>query len=45
MALTQDEAGSALLKDIRTPAPVGANYQTDYQPLEKLRIEKYLVTE
>ena len=45
LALTQDEAGRALLKNIRTPAPVGANYQTDYQPLEKLRIEKYLVSE
>jgi phosphonate transport system substrate-binding protein len=45
MALAQDEAGRALLKDIRLTTPVSANYQTDYRPLEKLRIEKYLVAE
>jgi phosphonate transport system substrate-binding protein len=45
LALTQDAEGRALLKDIRTPTPVAASYPTDYLPLEKLRIEKYVATE
>ena len=45
LALTQDAEGRALLKDIRTPTPVASSYQTDYLALEKLNIQKYLVTE
>ena len=45
LALTHDEAGKALLKGIRTPTPVQANYVTDYQPLAELSIQKYLVVE
>lgn len=45
LALTKDAEGRALLKAIRTPAPVAASYLLDYQPLEKLRLEKYIVTE
>lgn len=45
LALEQDEAGRALLKGIRTPAPVVANYEHDYLPLEKLKLQKYLVLE
>ena len=45
LALTQDAEGRALLTNIRTPTPVAASYQTDYLPLEKLRLEKYLITE
>ena len=45
LALTQDAEGRALLKDIRTPAPVASNYQADYLALEKLNIQKYLVIE
>ena len=45
LALTQDAEGRALLKEIRTPAPVASSYQADYLPLEKLNIQKYLVTE
>ncbi len=45
LALAQDDEGRALLKEIRTPTPIAASYRTDYQPLEKLRIEKYVVTE
>src|SRR3990167_8350128 len=41
LALEQDEAGRALLKGIRTPAPVVANYEHDYLPLEKLKLQKY----
>lgn len=44
MALTADEAGQALLNAIRTPHPVAANYERDYLPLEKLKIQKYVVT-
>ncbi|MBL0124647.1 MAG: phosphate/phosphite/phosphonate ABC transporter substrate-binding protein [Betaproteobacteria bacterium] len=45
LALGKDEGGRALLKDIRTPRPVAANYERDYLPLEKLNIRKYLMTE
>jgi phosphonate transport system substrate-binding protein len=45
LALTQDAEGRALLKEIRTTSPVTASYAADYLPLEKLRIEKYIVTE
>lgn len=43
--LTKTDAGRAMLKEIRTPEPVTASYERDYLPLEKLNIEKYLVTE
>ena len=45
LALTHDEAGKALLKGIRTPTPVQASYATDYQPLARLNIQKYVVVE
>ena len=45
LALTQDEAGRAMLKNIRTPAPVLANYNTDYLPLAKLNMQRYVVVE
>jgi phosphonate transport system substrate-binding protein len=45
MALMHDDEGRALLKGIRTPEPVVASYQADYLPLEKLNIQKYLVSE
>lgn len=40
-----DEPGKALLKDVRIPNPVAADYARDYGPLEKLRLDKYLVLE
>lgn len=43
--LAKDEEGRALLRRIRTPAPVLADYPRDYQPLERLTLQKYLVTE
>ncbi|MDW5418801.1 phosphate/phosphite/phosphonate ABC transporter substrate-binding protein [Iodobacter sp. CM08] len=43
--LSKDEAGRALLKEIRFPNPVLANYAKDYQPLEALKLQKYFVTE
>lgn len=45
LALAKDDAGRALLKDIRTPQPVEAEYVRDYSPLEKLNIQKYVVIE
>jgi len=45
MALMQDAEGRAMLKEIRMPNLVDANFQNDYQPLEKLNIQKYLVDE
>lgn len=40
-----DEPGKALLKDVRIPNPVAADYARDYGRLEKLRLDKYLVLE
>jgi len=34
-----------MLKEIRMPNLVDANFQNDYQPLEKLNLQKYLVQE
>lgn len=34
-----------MLKEIRLSNLVDANYVTDYQPVEKLNIQKYLVEE
>lgn len=45
LGMQQDVEGRAMLADIRFPNPVDANYQNDYQPLEKLNIHKYLVQE
>jgi phosphonate transport system substrate-binding protein len=45
LALQRDEAGRELLKEVRTPQPVRADYQQDYLPLEKLKIQKYVVAE
>lgn len=45
LAMQQDSEGRDLLKEIRLPNLVDANYQNDYQPLEKLNLQKYLVQE
>lgn len=45
LAMQQDAEGRAMLKEIRMPNLVDANFQNDYQPLEKLNIQKYLVQE
>jgi phosphonate transport system substrate-binding protein len=45
LALTKDEAGRALLKEIRFPNPVPARYDKDYLPLEALNLQKYYVVE
>ena len=43
--MQQDAEGRAMLKEIRMPNMVEANFQSDYLPLEKLNIQKYLVKE
>ncbi|MCX7218493.1 MAG: phosphate/phosphite/phosphonate ABC transporter substrate-binding protein [Burkholderiales bacterium] len=45
LAMQKDAAGLALLKDVRLPQPTLANYESDYLPLEKLGIEKYVIFE
>jgi phosphonate transport system substrate-binding protein len=45
LAMQQDVEGRAMLKEVRLPNLVDANYQNDYQPLDKLNIQKYLVQE
>ena len=45
LAMAKDPAGQALLKAIRMPDPVPAEYARDYKPLEKLNVEKYVVNE
>ena len=44
-ALQKDASGMAMLKDIRLPKPVVANYASDFLPLEKLGIEKFVIIE
>lgn len=40
--LAKDPAGQALLKEVLIPNPVRADYGRDYQPLEKLKLDKYV---
>lgn len=42
LRLAQDPAGQALLKEVLMPQPVRADYARDYQPLEKLRLDRYV---
>jgi phosphonate transport system substrate-binding protein len=43
--MMQDSEGAAMLKEIRMPNLVEANFQQDYAPLEKLDFEKFLPKE
>jgi phosphonate transport system substrate-binding protein len=45
LALAQDPTTKALMAGIQMPNPVTANYGRDYAPIERLKIEKYVVTE
>lgn len=45
LGMQQDVEGRAMLKEIRLSNLVDANYATDYQPIEKLNMQKYLVAE
>ena len=42
LRMAQDPAGQAMLKEILMTQPVRADYQRDYQPLEKLRLDRYV---
>lgn len=42
LRMAQEPVGQALLKEILIPQPVRADYQRDYQPLEKLRLDRYV---
>ena len=43
--MMHDKEGSAMLKEVRMPNLVEANFQQDYAPLEKLNFEKFLPRE
>jgi phosphonate transport system substrate-binding protein len=43
--LTQDEAGRALLKAVRISTPVASSYRSDYEPLQLLNVQKFVVSE
>lgn len=43
--LQKDAEGQRMLLDVRIPQPVPADYQRDYLPLEKLKIEKFVILE
>ena len=45
LAMQKDAPGIALLKEIRLPQPVTATYSSDYLPLEKLNVEKFVILE
>lgn len=42
LKMSKDAAGQALLKAVLIPNPVRADYSRDYQPLEKLKLDKYV---
>lgn len=43
LELERDATGRAMLAAVTLNHPVRANYETDYQPLERLRLERYYV--
>ena len=45
LEMGNDPAGQKLLADMQIPKPVKADYARDYQALEKLKLEKYVVIE
>ena len=44
-ALAQDDSRKPLMAAIQMPNPIKASYASDYAPLERLNIEKYLVSD
>ena len=44
LRLAADPAGAALLAAVQLPRPVAADYARDYRPLEKLNLERYVVS-
>ncbi len=45
LELAKNPSFSNLLNAIQMPNPIPADYERDYKPLEKLKLEKYLVLE
>lgn len=45
LALKEDVAGRKLLEDVELGGAVAADYIRDYQPLEKLKLDRYLVVD
>jgi phosphonate transport system substrate-binding protein len=45
LQLRQDATAAPLLQAVQMATPVTADYARDYQPLERLKLEKYLVIE
>jgi phosphonate transport system substrate-binding protein len=45
IGLTETPEGRAMLKEMRMPDPIEADYDRDYRPLDSLRLEKYVVLE
>ncbi len=45
LEMGKEEGMKKLLNRVQIPEPIPADYKQDYQPLEKLHIEKYLVIE
>lgn len=43
IGLSQNPSGEALLQAVLLPQPIKADYVNDYQPLEALNLEKYVV--
>jgi phosphonate transport system substrate-binding protein len=43
--LREDATAAPLLQGVQMAEPVVADYARDYQPLERLKLEKYLVIE
>jgi hypothetical protein len=43
LALGRDRSAQALLKGVALANPVAADYARDFQPLERYRLEKYVV--
>jgi phosphonate transport system substrate-binding protein len=45
LSLREDRAAAPLLQGVQMAEPVVADYVRDYLPLERLKLEKYLVIE
>lgn len=45
VALKEDAAGRTLLEDVELGGAVAADYARDYQPLERLKLDRYLVVD
>jgi phosphonate transport system substrate-binding protein len=43
ISLGTSESGRKLLEDVQIPQPIPSDFQRDFAPLEKLKIEKFLV--